>query len=107
MVAPLLRRCAGAFAARLPDCSCLEKSGPKNKKPTQLASGSNLSALLLWLQIRPSPSFMWVPKAKPIGVGVVMHEGSVLRARISRKLFLVGGKRERVHRANTGRRKYR
>src|ERR1700743_2296830 len=66
----------------------LEKLGPKNKKPTQLASGSNLSALLLWLQIRPSPSFMWVPKAKPVGIGVVLHGGSVLRAMISRKLFL-------------------
>src|SRR5579862_9697732 len=30
---------------------------------------------------------MWVPKAKPIGVGAVVHEGSVVRQRNSRKLI--------------------
>jgi hypothetical protein len=43
---------------------------------------------LLWLQIRPSPSFKWVPKAEPIGVGALIHTCSVVRGQISRKLFL-------------------
>src|SRR5579872_2683698 len=78
----------GHRSARALKLPIAKKVAPKNKKPTQLASGSNLSALLLWLQIRPSPGFKWVPKAKPVGIGAVVHEGSVLRSGDSRKLFL-------------------
>jgi len=51
-------------------------SSLETKNPLNLRVG-RISLLSLYLQIRPSPGCVWVPKAKPIRVSVIIHARSV------------------------------
>ena len=49
---------------------------PKTKNPLNLRVG-RISLLSFYLQIRPSPSCVWVPKTKPVRISAIFHARSV------------------------------